>query len=124
MPKKTTKKLRTVILKAPKIAPFNLSLEDQDENARIVLALESLKQNAGWLFLNQIFEENKKILATMIIEKVDLNGKPISEEQADEARFKHGYLKELMNKPDEYLKKLKPKRDQIDDLDPYEQGKG
>lgn len=117
------KQLKTVILKAPKVAHFNLTLEDKNENARIVLSLESLRQNAGWLFLTQVFEENKKVLAQMIIEKTDIDGKPITEAQADEARYKHAYLKELMEKPDFYLKKLKPHADPIDENDPYDQGK-
>jgi hypothetical protein len=119
---KKVKKLRTIIIKPAKVKPFNLSLEDKEENTRIVMALENLKVSAGWVFLMQLFEENKKILADMIIDKKDLDGKPIDEKQADEARYKHGYLKELMEKPNEYIKKLKPKTDLGDELDPYDQG--
>lgn len=118
--KPTIKKLKTIIVKPAKVKPFNLSLEDTDENARIVLSLQTLKATAGWIFLMQIFEVNAKLLADMIIEKKDQDGNILDEKQADEARYKYGYLKELMNKPDEFIKKLKPKRDARDDLDPYE----
>lgn len=111
------------MIKAPKVRPFNLSLENQGENDRIVMALQGLQANAGWVFLMQLFEENKKILAEMIISKEDIDGKPLSEEMADEARYKYGYLKELMNKPEEYIEKLRPKKTTENDLDPYDKGK-
>ncbi len=113
-----------MIIPEPKAAPFNLSLEDQGENARIVLALNSLKGNSGWQFLMQVFRENKAILSDMIIEKIDQDGNPITEVQADEARFKYKYLDELMKKPDFYLKKLAPQVSPMDELDPYDQGDG
>jgi hypothetical protein len=109
--KKAKKTIKTIEIKAPRVPKFNLSMEDQAENTRIVLALQSLKVNAGWIFLMQLFQKNKELLAKMIIEKKDTDGKPITEVQADEARYKHGYLEELMGKPDEFLKKLAPHPD-------------
>lgn len=130
MPKKVKKKentdspkapLETIIIPSPPVVPFNLSMEDTEENARIVLALRSLKSNAGWIFLMQLFAENKRVLSEMIIKKVDVEGKALTETQADEARYKYGYLAELMEKPDYFLKKLAPHSDPIDELDPYHQ---
>ena len=115
------KPVKTMIIKSAPTPKFDLTLENRDENARITLALQSLLSNAGWLFLVQVFEENQNLLQKMIIDKEDQDGKPITELQADEARFKYKYLKELMAKPDYYLKKLQPHTDQIDELDPYHQ---
>lgn len=118
MPKKI-KQLKTIIIKPVKVRPFNLSLEDKAENMRIVLALQNLKVSAGWIFLTQLFKKNKEILADMIISKTE-GERVLSEKEVDEARYKHAYLKELMGKPDEFIKKLIPTADQIDNLDPYE----
>lgn len=112
-----------MIIKPKRVAPFDLTLENAKENTRIVLALTNLKNDAGWIFLTQVFAENKRVLAEMIIKKQDIDGKPLTEEQTDEARYKHNYLEELMNKPDFYIKKLSPHNDPQDDLDPYDKGK-
>ena len=117
------KKLKTVILKPQKVTPFNLSFEDSNENTRIVMALQSLKSSAGWLFVTQILKENKEILSTLIINKIDTDGKPITEAQADEARYKYGYINELIETPDKFLKKLQPHADIGEDYDPYDKGK-
>lgn len=114
------KPLKTIIIKPQKIKPFNLTLEDQAENNRIILALEGLKINTGWVFLMQLFQKNKELLDEMIITKKDIDDKPITEAQADEARYKRSYLVEIMGKPDEFLKKLRPKTVPADNLDPYE----
>lgn len=119
---KKQKKMRTVIVKARPVAPFDLTNESPEERNRIILALESLKVNAGWIFLMQLFAENKRVLAEMIIEKKDIDGKAINEEQADEARYKHGYLKELMDTPEKYINQLTDHKTDIDENDPYDQG--
>lgn len=114
--KKETKKV--IIAKVPKVRKFDLSSSSPEENARIVEALESLKQNSGWKFLTQVLEANKEILAKQIIEK-EQDGKTLSDAEVDILRQKYGYLKELLEKPDFYLKKLTLEPIEADDLDPY-----
>lgn len=116
--KKIKKKLKVEIAKVPKIRKFDLSSDSPEENTRIIQALESLKQNSGWIFLTQILEVNKNILAEQIINK-EQDGKSLTDAEVDILRYKHSYLKELLEKPDIYLKKLKIEPIAPDDLDPY-----
>jgi len=118
MSKKPTK---TIIVKLPKAPKFNLSFADEKENARILSALDSLKQNIGWLFLTQILEENKKVIAKQIIEK-EADGVVLTENDVDNLRSKYGYLKELLEKPDYYIKQLRKENVTQTSLDPYDTG--
>lgn len=118
MKKKPTK---TIIVKLPKAPKFDLSFSDEKENARILNALDSLKQNAGWQFMSQILEENKKVLAKQIIDK-EVDGKILSEVEVDNLRSKYGYIRELLEKPDYYIKQLRKENVTNDNLDPYDTG--
>lgn len=118
MSKKPTK---TIIVKLPKTPKFDLSFSNDKENARILTALDSLRQNAGWQFMCQILEANKKVLAQQIIEKTS-DGKILSEVEVDSLRDKHGYLKELLEKPEYYIKQLRKENVEHEDLDPYDNG--
>lgn len=116
----TKKVLKKVIVKAPKVRPFDLSFKKTVENTRIIMAIESLKTNAGWQFLTQIFEENIRHLAKQIISKVGEGGEKLSDDEVDVLRFKHSYLEELLSKPDVFLKQLKREEVEDENLDPYE----
>ena len=114
------KKLKTIIVKRPKAPKFDLSFRKTEENTKIIVAIESLKANAGWQFLVQVFNENLKFLADRIISKISETGKELTNEEVDIMRFKYEYLNEIMNKPDKFIKEL-TRTDQIDeDLDPYQ----
>jgi len=114
------KKLKTIIVKRPKAPKFDLSFRKTEENTKIIVAIESLKANAGWQFLVQVFNENLKFLADRIISKTSETGKELTNEEVDIMRFKYEYLNEIMNKPDKFIKEL-TRTDQIDeDLDPYQ----
>lgn len=112
-------KKQPIIIKTRKPKPFDLSFTRTNENIKIITALESLKSNSGWQFLTQIFEENLKYLSNQIIEKIDGDGKPLTDSEVDIIRYKYGYLKELLNKPDEFLEKLTRTETEQEDLDPY-----
>lgn len=121
MPKKTvTKKERktVTVINAP-VVHFDLTFENEKENQRILMALQSLKNNAGWQFLTQVLTENKNIMATQIIKKSNLNGGKLTEEQTDELRYKHDFIEEIIEKPDFFLNKLSPKYNPDNNLDPY-----
>lgn len=120
--KPTTKKpVKTIVIPSQATAPFDLTLENKEENERIAMALQSLKSNSGWIFLVQVFKENMRLLGDQIIKKADLDGKPLTEAQADEARYKHAIFEEVLGKPDFYLKKFQPPLNPEDNLDPYHQ---
>lgn len=119
MKKQPTKKLKTMIIKAPKVKPFDLSFKDTTENTKIIVALESLKGNAGWQFLTQVIQGNIDYLAERIITKMDGEVK-LEEKDIDLLRDKHAYLKELLEKPDMFIKKLKSNPEVEENLDPYD----
>lgn len=125
MPKKTvkTKKpLKTVIVKVPKMPSFDLSFEKTAENTKIIVALENLKASGGWQFLTQVFEENIKFIGNQIICKTNSDGKTLEEIEVDRLRDRYSYLKELLAKPDFFLKKLKANENITiqEDNDPYQ----
>lgn len=113
------KKLKTVIVKRPKAPKFDLSFRKTEENTKIIVAIESLKANAGWQFLVQVFNENLKFIADRIITKTSENGTELTNEQVDILRFKYEYLNEIMNKPDKFLKELTRTDQPEEDNDPY-----
>lgn len=121
--KKTSKPVKTIIAKMPKIPAFDLSFSKPDENVKIMAALESLKTNSGWMFLTQVFQGNIKYLANQIISKTTDTGQVLSDADIDILRFKHAYLTELLDKPDAFLKQFSRVDEKEDDLDPYERGK-
>lgn len=118
MVKKKIKKV--IIVKRPKAPKFDLSFKKTEENTKIIVAIESLKANAGWQFLVQIFNENLKFIANRIISKVSETGKELTNEEVDILRFKYEYLNEIMNKPDKFLKELRRTDETEEDLDPYQ----
>lgn len=117
-PKTTEPKVHIAKVTTP--VKFDLSFTKPTENTKILVALESLKVSAGWVFLTQLFQENINHLAMQIVKKIDENGKTISEAEVDILRYKHAYLEELLGKPDQFLKNLTRKDESEEDLDPYE----
>jgi hypothetical protein len=116
--KKTPK---TIIIKQKPIKPFDLSFSKGTENAKIIVALESLKSNHGWQFMTQVLKENLKDLSDQIINKEDAyTGKVLTDAEVDVIREKYRYLNELLNKPDWFLERLTRIETQEEDLDPYQ----
>ena len=109
-------------MKGPDHAPFDLTMSKTSENQRIIVAIEMLKVCPGWHFMVQVMQENLKVLENCIINKVDMDGNPITDEQADSLRFRRAYVKELLEKPDAFLKDLTRMDEGKEDLDPYERG--
>lgn len=117
-------KKKITIAKVAKPRKFDLSFTRKEENTRIILALEGLKNNSGWLFLTQVFQGNIDYLTKQIVSKVGDDGKPLSDAEVDSLRIRHGYLTELLEKPDTFLKSLRaPEATENTDLDPYYTGK-
>ncbi len=110
---------KPIVARIQKPRPFDLSFSKMTENTKIIVALESLKFNSGWQFLTQVFKENLEFLGEQIISKKDFDGNPLSEDQIDRLRANHEYTKELLEKPDFFLKKLKVSEEEEMDLDPY-----
>jgi len=122
MAKKQTQP-KTIIIKAPKPKSFDLSFTKPNENMKILAAIQTLQANAGWHFLTQVFQENIKFLERQIITKIDPEtGKELTDAQIDLLRFKHAYLTELLNKPEQFIKQLSRTDQAENDLDPYDKG--
>lgn len=119
MKKKSPNKVIIAKVRPPK--PYDLSFSNPRENSRIVVALQTLKTNAGWQFLEQILRVNMKDLSENIITKLDYNKKVLTDEEVDVLREKYRYLNELLNKPEEFIKKLSIENEEnvVEDLDPY-----
>lgn len=116
--KKTPK---TIIIKQKPIKPFDLSFSKGSENAKIIVALESLKSNHGWQFMTQVLKENLKDLSDQIIDKRDkYTQKTLTDAEVDTLRDKYQYLNELLNKPDWFLERLTRTETPEEDLDPYQ----
>lgn len=109
-----------MIIKVAKPPTFDLSFNNRVENTKIIVALESLKGNAGWQFLTQVLEKNIEYIQKCVMTKKDGEVK-LEEKELDVMRDKYEYLKELLEKPDMFIKKLKGNDDTGDNgLDPYE----
>lgn len=117
--KKTPDK-KITIAKMPRPIKFDLSMQKTSENTKILVALESLRHNQGWQFLQQLFTENMKVLSEQIINKYDEDKKPLSDVEIDEIRMRYSYLKEISQKPDKFIEALTRTDPPEEDLDPYE----
>jgi hypothetical protein len=121
MKKKPTKKLKTMIIKAPK-APkknFDLSFSNGENNAVIISALQGLKANEGWQFLSQTMTKNLEWLSERIIDKTGEQGEDLTDADVEKYRIRHRYIKELLNKPDDFIKKLSTTEEKRPNEDPY-----
>ncbi len=123
MKKKTLAKpnKKVIIAEMEKARPFKLKDQSPEEKSRILLSLQSLKMNAGWLFLTQVFQENIKILENQILDKRGEDNKVLTEDIVDELRFKRMYLKELLGKPDSWIKLMsgEVEEQEPENNDPY-----
>ena len=116
------KKLKTVIIKPAKTPTknFDLSFSSGENNAIIISALEGLKVNEGWQFLAQTMTKNIEWLAERIIDKTGEQGEELSDAEVEKYRLRPKYIKELLNKPDDFIKKLSTTEEINPNLDPYD----
>lgn len=118
-------KQKIIIAKVPRPAKFDLTLERKGEAEKVIAALESLRTNAGWMFLSQMTEKNIEYLEKQIISKIGVgeDGKPctLKDTDIDILREKHAILSEIINTPEKYLRNLKRKPSELPNLDPYHQ---
>lgn len=109
----TTKKTTTkkTVKKVPAFKPhkiFDLNIKTQAQANELIAHLEIMKNTAGWLILKQILEGNMAVLERSIVLKKDpVTGEKLTDVQCDELRYKHGYLEELVGKPDELINMFK-----------------
>lgn len=115
----TKPRKKVIIADMEPVRPFKLQDQSPEEQSRILLALQSLKMNAGWLFLSQVFKENIQVLESQILEKRGEKNEILDENKVDELRFKRLYLKELLDKPDFWIKQIRKDVPEIENLDPY-----
>jgi hypothetical protein len=97
--KKITKKEKVYVLgvdEKPVYAPFNFTGKD---DTRIVNAMIELQATEGWACLVQQLQVQIDLCRTQIMEKKDIDGKPLNEAQMDELRAKANIYKELTEKP-------------------------
>lgn len=113
-----TKKKITRPIKRKK---FDLSLESEAHAPEIVAALTNLEFDHGWQLLKKIFESNIAILEGSILRKIDPEtNEKLSEDECDRQRDKLAYLEELVNKPQEIIKRLTQHSPEMPEYDPYE----
>lgn len=100
---------------------FDLQIKNQAQANELIAHIEILKNTAGWLILKQILEGNMAVLERAIVVKKDpITGEKLTDSQCDELRFKHGYLEELVNKPDDLIETFKKQTGMgVPTYDPY-----
>lgn len=119
MAKKTTTKKATKPRKVG-FKPFNLDIKNQKEANELIAHLEVMRFTQGWQILRQIIEGNLAVLERCIVTKLDVEGKPMDDKLCDEMRMKHGYLEELMNKPETLIAQFKKQAGmEVPTYDPY-----
>lgn len=112
--KKTTKKTvkkQAVKQEAPKLdltRPFDLAGASAKQLEEYAVFVEQLKVSAGWQILKQTMEDNLKVIAKQIVEKVGLNGEVLSDEDVDLLRVQHRQIEQLVGLPDMIISKFKP----------------
>ncbi len=122
MAKKLVKITKKTVKSAKKGVKFDLSIDRPEQAQDIIDALRSLQQDRGWLLLKQIFESNIAVLEGAILRKIDPeDGKtPLKEEECDRLRDRLAYLEELLNKPDEIIKRFNQTQPEVPEYDPYD----
>lgn len=85
----------------------------------IIEDLEILKNTEGWRIVLEIIKGNVKVLDNMILEKNNVDGTELSDEDIDKLRYKRSYLLELKNTPENYIEKLKKEDLKPREYDPY-----
>ena len=119
MPKK-----KTTTKKKPEQAkvhvPFDLNVETKEQANELVAHLSQLQMVSGWLLLKQIMEGNIATLERCIIIKQDIDGKPLTDDEADEYRRKRNVMEEMINKPQELIDTFQRKVNApLPSYDPY-----
>ena len=121
MKKKPTPKLKTMIIRPARVPKkkFDLSFSNGENNAVIISALQGLKVNEGWQFLVQTMTKNLEWLSERIIDKTGEQGEELTDAEVEKYRLRHKYIKELLNKPDDFIKKLSTAEESRPNEDPY-----
>ena len=121
MPRKTAKKTvkKTRVYKKHK--EFDLSVKTEAQALELITHLEMLKVSAGWQILKQVIDGNIAVLERAILLKQDTEtAVAITEQQADELRFKRNYLEELSEKPQKLIEQFKKQTtNSVPTYDPY-----
>jgi hypothetical protein len=121
MPKKTvknTKKVSKTVKKASKSVeqepikvldlhkPFDLTDVSRETLESYTHYLKEMVNSAGWKLMCQVLEGNLALLEKQIIRKKEvLTNRALSDEEVDKLRDQHEILEELINKPQELIKK-------------------
>jgi hypothetical protein len=109
MAKKVSIKKDTKLNKAP-----------QSEQNEVVLTMKDLQVSAGWQMIVNNFNANIKYLESQILEKVDAEGVPISEEDVDTLRNKREIMLDLINTPDTFIRLAQQSPEvHYEQFDPY-----
>jgi|GEM_PF-5090669 hypothetical protein len=116
MAKKTTKKpIRTIIVKRKEQGAV------VKNDAGIIADLQALFLTRGWNIVVDNHEKNIRLLEKQIIEKIDLDGKPLSDQEIDRLRDRRGCMEDLINAPKEIIAALQKddSEPEQEDFDPY-----
>jgi hypothetical protein len=113
-------------MKAPKpesvgFKPFDLNIGTPQQANELIAHLEVMKATAGWHILREIIQGNLAVLERAIVTKTDPETKTAIDDKAcDVLRIKHGYLEELMEKPDRLIAQFKKQTGmEVPTYDPY-----
>lgn len=121
--KKTAKKVaakteaKEIVETLNEFHPATASKEDRELYAA---HLEQLKVTGGWLILSKIMDDNIALLAEKIVNKVDENGEPLTDQAVDELRIQYNQIKQLRDMPNMLIDKFRPSEAAPDvQYDPY-----
>lgn len=119
--KKTTKKQEGIAPKEVGFKPFDLDISTPQKANDLIAHLEIMKATAGWLIMRQIIEGNLAVLEKAIVTKRDPEtGVAIDDTACDVLRVKHGYLEELVEKPERLIGQFKKQAGmEVPTYDPY-----
>ena len=87
-----------------------------EKSNNVVSSLRLLKDNAGWQIVIAVAEYNVKLLEEQIMNGADEETK----EQIDRKRDKRKAYLEVINTPDDLIKRLETPVSFTDDSDPYD----
>jgi hypothetical protein len=82
------------------------------------LALQAMEATEGWAIMKKNTLDNIEYLEECILEKKQ-DGMPLNDLAVDRLRDKRGFLKELVNLPEKFAKKLETGKASTEDFDPY-----
>lgn len=84
----------------------------------MIVQLETLMFSEGWQIVRRVTDENIRVIEVQILEKRD-GATDLNDEEVDRLRDKRGFLKDLAEFPEKFIKMLQKKTISPEEYDPY-----